>query len=173
MAGMTAAQGTTAGTPAPQAPVAPPIPPMPSRAGAATGATAAGQGVAGAPEQAQGQPTADVPAPRTETVILQPPPYQDFARNNDIPLEVIPLVGMVMGTAIAIALGYPIVRMITKVIDRRTDKAYVKGANVEVQLRALQESMDTMAIEIERIGEAQRFQAKLASERKVGALPPA
>jgi hypothetical protein len=170
MAGMTEAQGTTVGTPAPQAPPTPHIPPMPSRAGAATGATAAGQAVSGSSAQGQGV-SQDAPTPTPEAIILQPPPYRE-ARRNDIPGEVIPIIGMVMGTGIAIALGYPVVRMITKVIERRTDKAYVKGANVEAQLRALQESVDTMAIEMERIGEAQRFQAKLMSERKPEALPP-
>lgn len=164
MAGLTT-QGSSAGTPAP--PPLAPIPPVPSRAGAATGATAVGQGVSDAPV-APGQASQES---GTETIIVQPPPYRD-QRNNDIPAEVIPLVGMVMGTAVAIALGYPIVRMITRFIERRTDKAYVKGANVEAQLRALQESVDTMAIEIERIGESQRYQAKLLAERKPGTLPP-
>ncbi len=170
MAGMSEPQGTTAGTPAPQAPVAPPIPPVPGRAGAATGATP-GQGIAGDPGVApvDGQEATNV---SPEAIIVQPPPYRDFGPRNDIPGEVIPIIGMVMGTGIAIALGYPIVRMITRVIERRTDKAYVKGANVEAQLRALQESVDTMAIELERIGEAQRFQARLQAERKPEVLPP-
>lgn len=170
MVGTTSEQGTASGTPTPQAPTAPPIPPLPGRVGAATGGEAAAQGVADAPA-APGQAAQGTGTP--EAVILQPPPYRDRSdRNNDIPGEVIPIIGMVMGTGIAIALGYPVVRMITRVIERRADKAYVKGANVEAQLRALQESVDTMAIELERIGESQRFQAKLAAEKRSGALPP-
>jgi hypothetical protein len=46
----------------------------------------------------------------------------------------------------------------------------VRAADLQPQIRQLQESIDTMAVELERISEAQRFQAKLMSER-AHALP--
>jgi hypothetical protein len=170
MAGADAAQGTGAGTS--QTPQAPPIPVAPSRPGAGTGATAA-QGAGGAGGAAAGLPATVQPGQEQGTpqaVIVQPPPYRDRIRDNDIPREVIPIVGIVFGTLMMVALGYPIIRTITRLIERRSDKAYVRGADVEVQLRALQESVDTMAIEIERISESQRFQSKLLAERKQDAL---
>ena len=158
------AQGTGSGTSTP-----PPIPVAPARPGAGTGAVAAPGAPAGT---AAGPPTAGAPQDQgaPEAIIVQPPPYRDVRNNNEIPPEVIPILGMVMGTGIAIALGYPIIRTITRLIERKTDKRYVRGQDVEVQLRALQESVDTMAIEIERISESQRFQSKLLSDRKNEAL---
>ena len=163
MTGAAETQGTGTGT-AP-APPAPPIPVAPARPGAGTGAAPApaapGEPAVATSPQDQGTP---------EAVILQPPPYRDIS--NEIPPEVIPIVGIVMGTGVAIALGYPIIRTITRLIERATDKRYVRGQDVEVQLKALQESIDTMAIEIERISESQRFQSKLLSDRKNEALGP-
>lgn len=167
MAGAAAAQGTGTGpAQAPQAP-APPIPVAPARPGAATGAQ--GGGTPQAPTASlPGEATAaQAPQGGTPQVII-PPPYRN--NNNEIPPEVIPIIGMVMGTGIAIALGYPIIRTITRMIERATDKRYVRGQDVEVQLKALQESVDTMAIEIERISESQRFQSKLLADRKDQAL---
>jgi hypothetical protein len=103
-----------------------------------------------------------------EPVIVVPPPYRN--NNNDIPPEVIPLVGMVMGTVMAIVLGYPIIRFIIKMIERRADTTTLRAQDVTAQLRALQDSVDTMAIELERISEAQRFQAKLSAEREAKVL---
>jgi hypothetical protein len=143
-------QGTGTGT-AQSAPVVPPVPPSP---GAPTGATP----VAPAPGQ-----TIVTTTPQPEAIVLQPPPFRRF--DNEIPPEVIPIVGIVFGSLVAIVIGYPIVRMITRLIERRTDRSLVPGTEVASQLRRLQDSVDTMAIELERIGEAQRFSAKLLSER--------
>ena len=41
----------------------------------------------------------------------------------------------------------------------------MRAADLQPQIRQLQESIDTMAVELERISEAQRFQARLMSER--------
>lgn len=163
MAGAAVAQGTGSGTATP--PQAPPIPVAPTRPGAGTGAVLA-----------PGTPTSDgggllttaSPQDQGTPQIIVPPPYRN--NDNEIPAEVIPIVGIVMGTGVAIALGYPIIRTITRLIERATDKRYVRGQDVEVQLRALQESVDTMAIEIERISESQRFQSKLLSDRKQDSL---
>ena len=53
-----------------------------------------------------------------------------------------------------------------------------KGASTprpmnDEQLERLQQSVDAIAIEVERIAEAQRFSAKLLSERSERALPHA
>jgi hypothetical protein len=153
-----------------QAQQAPAIPPLPTSPGAPTGATQAAPAPAAPGAVGQGQATQDQGTP--QTVVIQPPPYRDVRGNREIPDQVIPIIGMLTGTLMAIVLGYPIIRLISRLIERRFDKAYIKGANIEAQLRSLQESVDTMAIEIERIGESQRFQAKVLAERKPGALPP-
>ncbi|MEX2181567.1 MAG: hypothetical protein WD771_05955 [Gemmatimonadaceae bacterium] len=145
------AQGGGA-TPAQQAPVVPTVPQSP---GAATGATPAAPAPPAAPAAPPGQPG-------TEAIVVQPPPYRV---GNEIPAEVIPILGIVSGTLIALVIGYPIVRLITRLIERRTDRSLVPGDQVALQLRQLQDSVDTMAIELERISEAQRFSARLLAER--------
>lgn len=130
-------QGATAQQPAAAAPQNPPIPVVPSQPGAATSVGGGGAGQAGT---------------------TAPPPV--FER-DEIPDEVIPLVGMTLGILMTIIILFPIARAIGRWIDRRTDRSLVKVAEVAPQLRQLQESVDAMAIELERISEAQRFTAKL------------
>lgn len=123
------------GTPAPSAP---PVPALPQSPGAGTTNT-------------------------PQSIVIQPPRYG--GNESPIPVEVIPLAGMLMTTILAVAIGYPIVRVISRYFDRRLDKTLVSAQEVTLQIRQLQESVDTMAIELERIGEAQRFSAKLLVER--------
>ena len=132
------------------APAPPAIPALPARPGAATaGADATAPDVGGT------------------AVILQPPP---FGGPNQIPPEVIPLVGMTLGLLLAMVVLFPIARAIGRMIDRRTDKSLVRIAEVAPQLRQLQESVDAMAIELERISEAQRFTAKIMAEKPASAI---
>ncbi len=65
----------------------------------------------------------------------------------------------------------PVVRGIMKFIERRQDRNLVHGPAVAQQLAQLQQSVDALAIEVERISEAQRFQSKLMAERGKPALP--
>ncbi len=139
-------EGMTATQTASSAPAAPPVPAVPQTPGAATGGV-----------------TTQTVVATPEAVVLQPPPYRTI--DNRIPEEVIPLMGMVMTTVLALAIGYPIVRTVMRIIERRSDRSLVKGEDVAVQLRALQDSVDTMAIELERISEAQRYSAKLLAEK--------
>lgn len=163
-----------AGSQAPAPPV-PPVPVIPGQAGAATGAaTAATQAQQASDAATNAQSVGDrireavqrevdqaTQARAGQAIVVQPPPY----REPDIPPEVITIVEVVFGSLIAIILGYPIIRLITRVIEKRMDRSLVKGAEVERGFRQLQQSVDAMAIEIERIGEAQRFQAKLLADR--------
>jgi len=168
---LTTLQGTTAPAPAP--PQGPAIPPVPTRPGAGTGATPTPDvgHVAGDPVQNAANAirnAADAIQNSTQPQVIVQPPYRN--NNNDIPPEVIPLVGMVMGTVMAIVLGYPIIRFIIKMIERKADRSTLPAKDVAAQLRALQDSVDTMAIELERISEGQRFTAKLMAEREQRAL---
>ena len=140
-------QAATASQQPAEAPPAPPIPQLPAQAGGAV--------IAGA--QGAGQATAGT---------LQPP----FRETSPIPQEFIPIVGIVFSMLAAIVIGFPIARALGRVIERRGQAGVMKAADVAPQLRQLQESVDAMSIELERIGEAQRFTAKLMSER-VGELP--
>lgn len=162
------AQQTTPPTTAPQAP---PIPPLPARAGEATGAAPRdGRDAAGdATENAKIaiQNALEAAGNAGNAVILQPPRSPD----NEIPPEVIPIVGIVFGSFVAIAVVSAVSRFASRLIEKRLDRSVLRADVVQNQLQQLQTSLDTMSIEIERISEAQRFQAKLLAERDRVALP--
>jgi hypothetical protein len=88
----------------------------------------------------------------------------------DIPPEVVPIVGIVFGSLALMVIVTPIVRGIMRMIERWQDKSLVHGPAVAQQLAQLQQSIDTLAIEVERISEAQRFQAKVLAERERPAI---
>jgi hypothetical protein len=68
-------------------------------------------------------------------------------------------------------LGAPIVRVIARRFDPKIRALSSTAPDVTPQLRQLQESVDTMAIELERISEGQRYAAKLLSERSASSPP--
>ncbi len=109
-----------------------------------------------------GAPVQNGPANTTASTA---PPAEFPRSNNDIPPEVIPMLGIVMGTITLMVLGFPIVRVLTRRFDRGTQQIAAKTTDVTPQLRQLQDSIDAMAIEIERISEGQRFTSKLLAER--------
>ena len=157
-----------------QAPTPPPVPTMPTSPGQSTGAApqapAAGTPAATSPAPVTGQQIRDQIRdgirdginPGAEAGVLVPPPYQ---RDSEIPREVIPIMAIVFGSLVVIILGYPIIRLITRLIERASDKSLMKSSEVTHQLKTLQDSVDTLAIEIERISESQRFQDRLLVEQ--------
>ena len=73
-------------------------------------------------------------------------------------------------TIIVLALGIPLVRAWTK---RRELEPPRSIQMIDDRLARMETAIESMAIEIERISEAQRFVTKLLAERvKAAALPP-
>jgi hypothetical protein len=101
---------------------------------------------------------------------LAPPPAT-YRRDPDIPPEVVPIIGIVFGSVLVMVIVTPIVRGILRLIERRQDKDLVHGPTVAAQLQELQQSIDALTIDMERISEAQRFQSKLMAEREKISLP--
>ena len=92
-----------------------------------------------------------------------------------LPPEILPMTKMAQETALglvgllaAIFILGPFARVLARRMDRTTE-IKAAGANAHVlqqQLVQLQQSMDAMSVEVERISESQRFQSKLLSERR-------
>jgi hypothetical protein len=76
---------------------------------------------------------------------------------------IVPLGGMFM--IVAIVLGFPIVRMLTKRIEKQSVAPPQIPADVTARLERIEQSIDAVALEVERIAEGQRFTTKLLSER--------
>ena len=71
---------------------------------------------------------------------------------------------------VIMVLGFPIVRLITKWLEPRPVPPR-ELSTISTRLEKIEAAVDTIALEIERISEAQRFTARLQSEQNVGRLP--
>ena len=87
--------------------------------------------------------------------------------NEDI---VIPIAGMLM--IITISIGVPLVVALSKKWQREAEAPRAPAALPEVagRLEHIEQAIDAMAVEIERISEGQRFVTKLLAERPRDAI---
>jgi hypothetical protein len=84
----------------------------------------------------------------------------------------IPIIFFVM-TGVTI-IGYPVARAIARKMDREALPPKVP-LELTGRLERMEQAIDSIAVEVERISEGQRFTTKLLSERPQGApqqLPP-
>jgi hypothetical protein len=87
--------------------------------------------------------------------------------NQDIPPEAVEMMKMVFVTAVVLAIGIPLMRAWIRRFDRKSEA--LKAApqtNIEPQIRQLQDSIDGLTLEVERIAEGQRFMAKVIGDRE-------
>ena len=97
--------------------------------------------------------------------VLQGPP--------DIPPGVIEISEAFFATIAVIALGIPIIRAITRRFERGASAPAQVSPEVLSRLERIEQGVEAIAVEVERISEAQRFTAKLMAEMQKNALPAA
>ena len=77
-------------------------------------------------------------------------------------------------TVVTLGLGFgllfPLVRAWARRIEHRSNTPALSAAPNDPRLDRMEQALDAIAIEVERIAEAQRFQTRLLSER--AAAPP-
>jgi hypothetical protein len=83
----------------------------------------------------------------------------------------IPVIVMLLVVPITV-IGVPIARAIARRIDRPAARPAV-SPDVMARFERLEQSVDAIAVEVERIAEGQRFVTRLLSERRADALPSA
>jgi hypothetical protein len=71
---------------------------------------------------------------------------------------------------VTIVLGYPIVRLLTKWLEPRPVPPR-ELASINSRLERIEAAVDAIALEVERISEAQRFTARLQTEHAAPRLP--
>ena len=71
---------------------------------------------------------------------------------------------------VVMVLGFPIIRLITKWLEPRPVPPRELAA-INGRLERIEAAVDTIALEVERISEAQRFSARLQSEQATPRLP--
>jgi hypothetical protein len=96
---------------------------------------------------------------------------QGFPPGVHIPPEAIEIVQSVLATIAVIALGIPIIRAVTRRFERGPTPPAVASPDVVARLERIEQAVEAVAIEVERIAEAQRFSAKLMAEQQRRALP--
>ena len=75
------------------------------------------------------------------------------------------------------AIGWPIARAYARRVELESTRAQIP-TDVTARLERMEQAIDSIAVEVERISEGQRFTTKLLSERTsappgaVGAAPP-
>jgi hypothetical protein len=79
----------------------------------------------------------------------------------DIPPRTQEVVMMFFATMALIVIGLPIARAISRWIDRRSNAPAIQTADIQPQLVRIEQAVEAMAIEVERISEAQRYLTKL------------
>jgi hypothetical protein len=89
----------------------------------------------------------------------------------DIPPQAMEVVRMFFTTIVIIALGIPIIRAFTRRFERGPARPNIPSPDVVARLQRIEQAVESVAIEVERIAEAQRFSAKLQAEQAQRALP--
>lgn len=90
----------------------------------------------------------------------------NFDPSNAVPPEVIPILGIVFGSLIVIVLGFPIVRVWARRAERKMQGPPAPAVDPSPRLDRIEQAIEAVAIEVERISEGQRFTTKLMSEMR-------
>lgn len=92
-------------------------------------------------------------------------PAREFIRGLDVPPRAQNVAFAFLFTIGAMVIFGPIARAIARTIDRRSERPQIP-AQVTTQLTQLTQAVDSIAIEVERISEGQRFTTKLLAEQQ-------
>ena len=87
------------------------------------------------------------------------------------PDVIVPVSGMLM--ILGIVLGIPLVRSYTRRVESRPARDALPTGELITRLDRIEQSIEAMATEVERIAEGQRFTTKLLSEARNPAIAPA
>jgi hypothetical protein len=88
----------------------------------------------------------------------------------DVNLIVHEVISYVVPGLVVMVLGFPVVRLITKWLEPKPVPPRVLST-MDGRLERIEAAVDAIALEVERISEAQRFTARLQSEQASPRLP--
>ena len=97
-------------------------------------------------------------------------PLQWTVHPRDLPPGIIELAQSFFMTIVVISLGIPIIRSIARRFERGSSSIAQIPSDVTHRLDRIEQAVEAVAIEVERMAEAQRFTAKLMAEGRTGAL---
>ena len=98
------------------------------------------------------------PVPSGPGIVIQNP---DGYHDSGMPPEVAPISIAFFIMCAVIIIGWPLARAFARRMDRRSEATAAANPGVTAQLQRIEQAVDAMSIEVERISESQRFMAKL------------
>ena len=107
---------------------------------------------------------------QTGVLVVPPPPSLPGGSSDPFPFDDVPpraeniAISFFIMLAV-IAIGLPLMRAIARRIERGTPVAAPLPREVSDQLLHITQSVDAIAIEVERISEGQRFTTKMLADR--------
>ena len=101
----------------------------------------------------------------SRAIAAQPPMGPFGPSRGDLPDGVIQLIGMVLSILAIIIIGFPISRAFARRMDRRAAPPAPPDPELSRRLDRIEQAIETMAVEVERVSEAQRYSARLLTER--------
>lgn len=88
------------------------------------------------------------------------------------PHFLIPIIGIIAGTTMTAILLYPVVRALANRMDsQRRQEGQRLPPDVSARLARIETAVESIAVEVERISEGQRFLTKLHSEKLPSGTP--
>ncbi len=145
----------------------PPIPPMGQAAPAPTNAQVRAQAAEIAKEARQAVRNSvrnEIAGTQGSQPTIATTGVPPFNPAEMIPPQAVEMVEAFFFTVAFCVVGFPIARALGRRLDR-TKLAPGPAQDLRPQIQQLQQSMDAMAVEIERISENQRFTTKVLTER--------
>ena len=97
------------------------------------------------------------------TVVPSMPPWE---RNNDVPPEAVTISVAFFVSCAFVAVGLPLARAFARRMDRRGAPAVALPAETSSRFDRIEQAIDAVAIEVERISEGQRYSTKLMTEMR-------
>jgi hypothetical protein len=116
-----------------------------------------------------------VPSIQSQEAIIRqalshvPPPEPQF-HDEGPPQNAIVLTSIVLFFLTLMVIGFPLARAAARRMDRKAAGGGVPH-DLSPRLERLEQAIESVAVEMERVSEAQRFSARLLSERLPEALP--
>lgn len=95
---------------------------------------------------------------------LQIPMPPDIPGGPQIPFEVVMIAKSFFTTIAVIALGVPIIRALSKRFLERPPVMPMVTGDIITRLERIEQAVDAMSLEVERIAENQRYTTKLLAE---------
>jgi hypothetical protein len=91
------------------------------------------------------------------------PPAPPAPRRKELPVGLVEMMGIIFGAVTLMSLGTPLVKAWARRFERRHEVQ--QNAQIEQRLAAIEQAIETVAVEVERISEGQRFTTKLLADK--------